>query len=433
MGTFLLTACVSVQKNYLGSNKEKIKPLNRILYPLSDGERNFLNRYTDSLLTVNEQLKKAKKPLKAIDINELYSGFGIQLDHDRYYNAILQKGKENNDSIKWLQAYAAAQLLSSAASYDTIYQENRLVRRALNRGETGNNIPKKSLQRSRNYLYAPSVREKIAKQNKKCYYPATDSILGSLPKTNHLKALFYTIYRKNDRFNSLIYNISHAGSYVVGNSVGIFHGSSERKVYADLVIPFLKPYDIILMKSPHHLTDKLVPGYFGHAAIWLGPELAKGIISNDNQDNGTGNNLTSEKTIVEALRSGVKVSSLEEFADGEDFLVLRIKELSESNKKSILTNINKQMQKQYDFNFDIESPEAISCTELIFLAYDFIDWQVRYTWSRYTISPDDLPSTALKNDVFEFPAFIQNDKVYENPDKLFVKSTFGLSDEQAHR
>ena len=31
--------------------------------------------------------------------------------------------------------------------------------------------------------------------------------------------------------------------------------------------------DILLEKTPFRLTDKLIPGYWGHAAVWIGGEV----------------------------------------------------------------------------------------------------------------------------------------------------------------
>lgn len=135
------------------------------------------------------------------------------------------------------------------------------------------------------------------------------------------------------------------------------------------------------------------------------------------------------RAMAEALRSGVKISTLRDFADGEIFLIIRFKSLSDQLKPNILSNIRKQLGKDYDFNFDIELPEAITCTELVYLAYDFVDWKTRYTWSRFTLSPDDLALTALTDSQFEFPVFIENGKALTDPDKKFLQTLVGSSDQ----
>jgi hypothetical protein len=227
------------------------------------------------------------------------------------------------------------------------------------------------------------------------------------------------------------YNFLFEAINTLGNSAGFVHGTSQQKLNAEKLIPFLQPYDIILSKSPSHLTDKLIPGYFGHAAIWLGPGIINKLLTGEEKRKDRLKFEINKKSVVEAIRSGVKTSSLEEFADGDAFLILRLKDISQPQKEAIIDNSRKQLRKDYDFIYDFESPETISCTELIYLAYDFIDWQVRYYGSEYYISPDDLPLTAFKNGELKFPVFIKKETVYENPGNLFMQRLLGVPDEMA--
>jgi len=426
-----LSACVTIPKNYLETDQWSSKSSMYKTKPFSDQERVALSMDAYTLVQSIEQQKRQKRYLKANAVNQLFAGFGKQLDFDRQYNSILQKNSVATDSIKAVETYAAAQLLLSASIYENTYQKNRVVRRTLNRGESGNHIPKRALQRSRAYLYSTSVRKKISGHNKKYYSPATDSILRTLPKTNWLKEITCRVFQKNDRLNTVGYNFLFTTIKRLGYSAGLVHGTSQQKLNAEKLMPFLQPFDIILSKSPSHLTDKLIPGYFGHAAIWLGPGIMDKLLSGEERRKERLKFGINKKSIVEAIRPGVKTSSLEEFADGEDYLVLRIKDLTEAQKTEIVTNSQKQLRKAYDFLFDFESPETISCTELIYLAYDFVDWQVRFYRSEFYISPDDLPLTAFKNGNLKFPVFIQNETVYENSCNLLMQSILGVPGETA--
>jgi hypothetical protein len=82
----------------------------------------------------------------------------------------------------------------------------------------------------------------------------------------------------------------------------------------------------------------------------------------------------------------------------------------------------KQMNKSYDYNFDIESSDKINCTELVYLAYDFINWKERYYLGRYTLFPDDLLITALNNRNFEIVARISDGEVIRNPDLELLRN-----------
>ncbi len=428
---FFFASCITIPKNYLETDLWPAKSSFYKAQSFSDQERVVLSKDADSLIHSIEIQKRQKRYLKANAVNQLFAGFGRQLDFDRYYNSILRESPGESDSMRSVETCAAAQLLYSASMYENTYQKNRVARRTLNQGESGNHIPKGALRRSRAYLYSASVRKKISGQNRKYYSPVTDSILKTLPGTNWLKEITCRIFQKNDRLNSIGYNLLFTTINTLGKSSGLIHVSLQQKKNAEKLTTFLQPFDIILSKSPSHLTDKLIPGYFGHAAIWLGPGITNKLLTGEEKRKDRLKFGINRKSVVEAIRQGVKISSLEEYADGEDFLILRLKNITQSQKESIVNNTGKQLGKDYDFICDFESPETISCTELVYLSYDFVDWQVRYYGSEYYISPDDLPLTAFKNQDLEFPVFIQNETVYKNPDNLFVQKILGVPVEMA--
>jgi len=412
-------SCVSLQKNYLAGRIDlNAKSLSNTVP--SGSEKKILQRKADSLLVIIIELKKRESHLRATQINQLYCIFGEQLNNDQYYHEVLQKNKIRADSLSPEQYRAAIELLSSAKNYERSYQKNRLVRRSLNRGDRGNNIPREVLRKSNEFLYNPAIRKELELNFMRYYNQETDSIFNQLPETNTCIALRNSIFHNNDRLHSCIYTIVYGGSYVVGNTIGLFHRTTNRQQNADHLRPVLQPFDIVLMKSPHHLTDQFIPGYFGHVGIWLGSELAAKL-----KEKVTVKDSIKGRAMVEVLRSGVKISTLKDFSDGEIFLIIRLRNLSNEQKKTIVSNVQKQLGKDYDFNFDIESPEAITCTELVYLAYDFVDWKIRYTWSRFTLSPDDLALTALKNPLFEFPVFIDNDVITTNQAPSAIRSLVG--------
>lgn len=417
--TVLLISCVSIRANFLGQDNNNLNagvPLSA----LSEKRKLVLQTRADSLLNVISEQKKKNKHLSGREINQLYSGFGEQLNNDRYYHYFLNKYPIAPDSLTYDQYLAALELMSSAASYDKSYQVNRIVRRAINRGDPGNNIPENILQKSRNYLYSHSVRKTLENNFTKYYNATTDSLFKLLPATSPTKAFSNRVFRNNDLFHSFIYSFVYGGSYIVGNTIGLFHRKTDRETNTKLLGPQLKPFDIVVMKSPHHLTDQFIPGYFGHVGIWLGNDLASKLTHKPTKEDDS-----KGRSMVEVLRSGVKISTLREFCDGDIFLIIRPTRLIENQKKTILVNVSKQLKKDYDFNFDIESPESITCTELVYLTYDFIDWQIRYTWSRYTLSPDDLVQTALHSNDFELPYYLKDGAELNKPDSTFIGSLIG--------
>jgi hypothetical protein len=411
-------SCVSIRNNYLGSTNCEQISTDRI-FESNNGKKIKLAA-ADSLLKVITEVKKQKRSLKALDINYLYTNFGKQLNEDRYYLCLLQNQPIVKDHLSNEQYLATLELLSSASDYENSYQKNRFVRRTLNRGDSGNSIPKHILYKTRNFLFSNSIRKKLVNQFDRNNSPLADSLLKRLPATNCWKSLTHRLFKNNDRIHSFFYGSAYVASYLFGNAVGIFHHDANPEKNASNLQPFLRPFDLVLMRSPNHLTNKFIPGYFGHVGIWLGNNFVERYLIKPfekHRKDGVG--------IVEVLRSGLQISTLKEFADGEIFLVMRPENLTRKQKRSILFNIRKQLTKSYDFNFDIESPEAITCTELVYLTYDYVEWRIRYTMERYTISPDDLVLTALKGNQFTFKAFVEEKNTMIDPEPSFIKSLVG--------
>lgn len=418
--TQCIESCVSLKHNYLGVAKRQAGTSAYVPNYIArlDSTRQTLDIQMDSLLYTIWEKKRVDKHLCADEINMLYSNFGCQLDYDRVFNAMLQSSRTKRKFLTPMQRYAGARLLQSAWSYDRSYQQIDMVRRTLNRGDKGNQIPRNVLQKARKFLYAPGIRKKLSYRKKVSKPDIADSLLRQLPSTSFIKEMYYSVFCQNDRIHSIGYDLfSFMGKSLFGSSGNRYTDQKKQKRYAERLLSVLQPYDILLSKSPGHLSAKVIPGYFGHAAIWLGSEIPtkRKFLQRLKNQNSIHYKLH-QKGMAEALRSGVQVSNLEEYADGEVFAILRPRSLSVDQKKHIVENTMKQMGKYYDFNFDIESPDMVNCTELVFLAYDFVNWEVRFFMDRYTLFPDDLMFTALDStEEFEIIALMKEGKLILNP------------------
>ena len=217
-----------------------------------------------------------------------------------------------------------------------------------------------------------------------------------------------------------------------GNSVGLIE-SRKGKLYKKEAIrkellEQLQPLDIILEKTPFRLTDKLIPGHFGHVAIWVGNQeelKAKGLWNHEvvqphhHKITPRGNKESSNDgyQIVEALREGVKLSSLEEFMNIDDIAILRpvfSNNITEKEKESLLLTF-RQIGKEYDFNFDVNTTEKIVCSELAYVCFPQIEWPTEKTVGRHTISPDNVANLCWNGTPLELISFYHDgEKVDEN-------------------
>jgi hypothetical protein len=197
-------------------------------------------------------------------------------------------------------------------------------------------------------------------------------------------------------------------SKLFGNSLGIFASRKGKMLryshkYLDKLAHELRPLDILLEKTPFRLTDKFIPGHFGHVAMWVGTEQElkelgvwdSDIIRPYHKDIRAG------KRVLEALRPGVELNTLHHFMNIDDFAVLRPKKLSLEQRRRYMLNGFLQVGKSYDFNFDVETDKRIVCSELAYVVYDDMQWPTENALGRVTISPDNVAVKALNGGPFE--------------------------------
>lgn len=219
-------------------------------------------------------------------------------------------------------------------------------------------------------------------------------------------------------------------SGLFGNTLGLYE-SRKGKLYGDEealknIQTTLQPLDILLEKTPFRLTDKLIPGHFGHVAIWTGTkaELIDLGLWEDLHVNPYAEQISSpenpgskdEHQIIEALRSGVQLSTLEHFMNIDDFAILRPifeEGTNETLTKEALIMAFRQLGKKYDFNFDVNTTDKIVCSELAYVSFPSMDWPTEKTLGRYSISPDNVAKLAWNNLPLELIMFYHDGQLVD--------------------
>jgi hypothetical protein len=205
-------------------------------------------------------------------------------------------------------------------------------------------------------------------------------------------------------------------SMVFGNAVGLVETRKgklygRKEVDADLRRT-LTAGDILLEKTPFRLTDKLIPGYWGHAAVWTGTESElKELGIWDNPVVARYHDQIREgRLVVEALRSGVEMNNLEHFLNIDSIGVLRNPGLTRESRAGTIVRALRQVGKPYDFNFDVESKERVYCSKLVYLSYSGIDWPTAKSLGRTTFTPDDVAAKAAPGSALQLVAFYHDGK-----------------------
>ena len=226
-------------------------------------------------------------------------------------------------------------------------------------------------------------------------YQLADSIIGFFNKlTNTLSEVF----------GNIAGSISWRKGYLQNSQTAI-----------ELLTADLQPMDLLLEKSPFILTDKFIPGHFGHAAIYLGTrEQLERIGMWEHPDIVTyHDDIINGRIILEAVRSGVRLATLESFLNIDEVTVVR-KEEALSSPHTVFEQIKRgmdQIGKAYDFNFDISTLDKIVCSELIYIVFGNVNWPTRYRLGRATVTPDDLAEIIfMKNSRFKVKNYLISTK-----------------------
>ncbi len=223
-----------------------------------------------------------------------------------------------------------------------------------------------------------------------------------LVRRNISEAMFY------DRLEKVLMILGR----VFGNAIGSIQFRSGKlkplasdEAFLQATRAKLKPLDILFERTPFRLTDKFIPGHFGHVALWLGSAAELAAMTADFQ--GAQIPLLAHpdarlhlekfahgKLIAEALRApGVTLNPLENFMDVDDFLVMRPTPVR-SPGDHVLRAL-RLLGRPYDFSYDIETEQSLICSELIYRVFEEEEWPSSWEFGRRTMNPDHVAWKAL--------------------------------------
>ena len=257
------------------------------------------------------------------------------------------------------------------------------------------------------YMRWANLQQNIVTQEEEYLYALIQSTLWYAEAHDHKglglgEALEYWGSALQLRTHRLQRVLSYGVSQGFGNVVGLVQTRSgylakmsEKEEHQ--LAQELKPLDILLEKTPFRLTDKMIPGHYGHVAVWLGSEAELRELGVwDQITPGYQEQIRKGGRIVEALRSGVTISSLRHFINIDDLLVLRDnRKLGDDYHRQAVLTALEQVGKEYDFNFDVLTHSRIVCSELAYVVFPDVLWPLDHLLGRYTISPDNVAQLAI--------------------------------------
>ncbi|MCH7726295.1 MAG: hypothetical protein IH991_07430 [Planctomycetes bacterium] len=182
----------------------------------------------------------------------------------------------------------------------------------------------------------------------------------------------------------------------------------------------LLPGDVLVVRKEYALTNYFLPGYWPHAALYLGhgDDLRKLGLDEFEQTRPRWSML-SESTaadddaksprVLEAKKDGVRIRSLASPCAADSVLVLRPL-ISEQDRAAALARALGHEGKRYDFTFDFRRSDQLVCTEVVYRAYDGIG-NIRVPLirraGRPTLAGQDLLEMAIRGECFEAVAVFE--------------------------
>lgn len=344
----------------------------------------------------------------------------------RHRGALYRVDNEIDDNTRVTEIViamsAAVTLYENSNEMHQSFDNNRLLRKKLNEGYPEFGIPEgfydSSTMRSSNPEYRKTFLDAVRyfNDNKPAIEAqinvssdAVQSLYGHIARSPMLKG-----FKGSNVFKEIVVlpikaaegtvhlserglnKIKFTGSKVVGNSMGVVRWRDgklkDNTSVLQQMLAQLQPGDILLEKTPFTLTDKSIPGHFGHAAIYVGsveqlhemkalelPIVQKNIAK-----------IADGHGVVEALRSGVQLNMLQDFMNVDDVAILRPKNLSVADRLEAVKLTLGNLGKKYDFNFDVNTTNTIVCSELVYIAYPQVDFVTKNVLGSFAITPDDI-------------------------------------------
>lgn len=166
--------------------------------------------------------------------------------------------------------------------------------------------------------------------------------------------------------------------------------------------PQLRPGDLLLCRAESKLTAALLPGFWTHAAIFLGSQ--EDLAGCDRSAGGPAGlwdsipmGLDPLGFVVEAVSPRVRVAALEQCLRADHVVVLR-PNLSPVQTAAALQEALRHVGKPYDFEFDFSCASRVVCTELIYRSFHRRGgcvFPLVKRLGRFTLTGDDLVGYAL--------------------------------------
>lgn len=215
----------------------------------------------------------------------------------------------------------------------------------------------------------------------------------------------------HDVLGRALYGLQKLGcSLVADRYVRRGHRPALPPPIAAQVRSLLTPGDVLVVRKEYALTNYFLPGYWPHAALFLGDAgalrklgLQKHPTVEARWDQLEPSIPGEPRRVLESMKDGVRIRSLESPFAADSLVVLRPRVSAEQLAEALARGLTHE-GKPYDFDFDLRRSDRLVCTEVVYRSFDGIgairfDLQLRA--GRPTLSGADLVKMSLAGDGFQ--------------------------------
>ena len=225
-------------------------------------------------------------------------------------------------------------------------------------------------------------------------------------KLSHLKrAWSYVMHKWRRRGVVGVQNVLAGVMEGLGRAASEICEKRHKRVTEEIrrtIAAFLRPGDIIVTRHAKALTNLFLPGFWPHAAFYIGTPGQR-TAANIEVDAAREERWVGDVCMLEALKDGVRFRPLEETLAVDVFAVLR-PELEPASIRQAIERAVQHEGKMYNFDFDFFSSDRVVCTEVIYRAYDGLEdlrFPLQERAGRKTLSAEDLLDFALDTRAFK--------------------------------
>ena len=186
----------------------------------------------------------------------------------------------------------------------------------------------------------------------------------------------------------------------------------SRQSARTAILASLEPLDIIMVSSKGRTSGRVIPGLFGHAAIYLGTqsELQDLGVWTSNAVKPHAADIRNGMVFIEADQKGVHLSPPSVTLNTDRVAILRPQLRTIGQKRAAARGYFRAVGSDFDFLFDVDSPDCTFCTELIHRVMPVLDLPIQSIYGVRTIMPDRVVVAALRGEVpLKLIAYIKAD------------------------